>query len=196
MVHINELRITVDRKFLIIDVSVRPESYFDDIYLSQITIDNQDSYKPSGSSQSAIKVFEATEEDKIKSVRLVLNAQDLKEKVLAQEGEDIDLGDMLFVYIAVTGTPSIDIPCDMDTEVTMATVVDLYPFYQQAMEYVDELAQNCTNAQGFTDFILRQKALEYAIKTGNYPKAIEYYNNFLKGKTSIGKKGGCGCGRS
>ena len=48
--------------------------------------------------------------------------------------------------------------------------------------------------KNFIDYILRFKAFELSLKTGNYTLAIEYWEKFLKNKTSsISKPKGCGC---
>lgn len=54
MIRFNELRITKDGKHLIIDVSVRSQPYYNDVYLDSISIDTQDTYKDGGPSSSII----------------------------------------------------------------------------------------------------------------------------------------------
>lgn len=197
MVHFNELRITSDGQYLIIDVAVRNESYYKDVYLDSILIDNQDTYV--GTGPSSTPIFEYTvpttqivdgkaKQVQQKSIRLVLEAIDLTTR---------SLKDLLFVYVRVKGTPTPNTPCDMDNITTLGTVVNMYPFYQQAINYIGELASNCNIPQNFIDFILRTKALELSLKTGNYPDAIKFFNKFFNGKdTTVIRKGGCGCGNS
>lgn len=197
MVHFNELRITSDGQYLIIDVAVRNESYYKDVYLDSILIDNQDTYVGTGPSSTPIFEYTVpitqivdgkTKLVKQKSIRLVLEAIDLTTR---------SLKDLLFVYVRVKGTPTPDTPCDMDNITTLGTVVNMYPFYQQAINYIGELASNCNIPQNFIDFILRTKALELSLKTGNYPDAIKFFNKFFNGKdTTVIRKGGCGCGNS
>lgn len=179
MVTFNELRITNGK--LIIDVSVpSDESYYDNVYLDSIVIDNQDTYVSDGPSSEAIYTYNIPEEENRKHLKLELNF--------------LPLRDMLFVYVRTKGTYAPDTPCGLDNITTMGTVVDMYPFYQQAMNYVNQLAATCTSSQEFADYILKMKALELGVQTGNYPKAIEYFNKFFKGKTAPIPKGGCGCG--
>ena len=40
---------------------------------------------------------------------------------------------------------------------TLGTVTNMYPFYQQAMNYIGKLANNCSVSQNFTDYILKMK---------------------------------------
>ena len=191
MVHFNELRITSDGQHLIIDVSVLSESYYKNVYIDSIVIDNQDTYVGSGPSSNPVYsyyvpngVSQLTKKTySQKHVRLVLTPNDLP------------LNSLLFVYVRAKGTPAPDTPCGLDNITTLGTVTNMYPFYQQAMNYIGELASNCSIPQNFTDYILKLKGLELAIRTGNYPDAIKYFNKFFKNKSDVViRKGGCGCG--
>lgn len=194
MVHFNELTITPDGKYLIIDVSVLSETYYKDIYIDSVVIDNQNTYLSSGPSSEPVYSYSVPEKTSLltnepvnlKHLRLVLDRLDLQ-----------DLNNMFFVYVRTKGTPAPETPCGLDNMTTMGTVVNMYPFYQQAMNYIGELADKCGVSPNFTDFILKQKGLEVAIKTGNYPDAIKYYNKFFLGKSNqIVVKGGRSCGHS
>ena len=108
------------------------------------------------------------------------------------DANDINSMDMLFVYVRTKGTPAPDTPCGLDKETTLGTVVNMLPFYQQGMQYIRELGNTCNTPKGYTDFILKLKALEMSVKTGNYTKAIEYFNSFSS--KAVPQSGGCGCG--
>ena len=58
MVNFNELRVSPDRKNLIIDVSIKDLSYYENVYIDSIIIDTQDTYIPSGPSNSPIFTYE------------------------------------------------------------------------------------------------------------------------------------------
>ena len=194
MLQFNQLEITKDRKYLIIDVSVIDDPYYENVYIENIKIDNQDTYSSTGVSSTPIYTY-SYEEDGIpgdqKRVRVQIKNSDLFSATNAS------LKDLLFVYATAKGTPAADTPCGMDNETTMGVVVDVYPYYQQAMEYVKELADTCNPSQNFADYILRLKGLELAVKTGNYPEAIKIFNKYFKGNTNVNvAKGGCGCGNS
>lgn len=185
MIQFNQLEITKDRKYLIIDASVIDEPYFENVYIDSIVIDNQDTYVANGPSSEPKYIYpneiEGLEEE-TKRVRIKLTKS------------DISLDDLLFVYVRATGTPAADTPCGMDNEVTLGVVTDVYPYYQQAMEYVKELANTCSPSQNFVDYILRLKGLKLAISTGNYTEAIKLFNKYFKNRKNINiAKGGCGC---
>ena len=57
MIKFNELRISADGK-LHLEAQVRDESYFDNVYIDKIIIDNQDTFTISG--QSSTPIFSST----------------------------------------------------------------------------------------------------------------------------------------
>lgn len=186
MIHFNELRITPDGQNLIIDVSVLGESYYQNVYIDNIVIDTQDTYVGTGPSSKPVYSYSVPSDSQLKHLRLNLDSIDLG-----------TLNGLFFVYVRTKGTPAADTPCGMDNITTMGTVTNVYPFYQKAMNYIGEVASNCAVPQDFIDYILKLKALELAVRTGNYPDAIKYYNKFFNGKENIVvRKGGCGCGNS
>lgn len=196
MVDFNELRITPDG-YLVIDVSVNENSLYQNIYIDRITIDTQDTYVDGTPSSEYIYKEDIDQDKNLKYIRRVLTSVDFNPKTALDNN-------MFFVYITCRGeiSPSsqeewCSIPCDADNKVTIGTVMASLPYYEQAMSYIGEIGKNCEIPKDFIDFILRTKAMELAIKTGNYPEAIKYYNKFFKdGGVQTGWKGGCGCGAS
>ncbi len=186
MVHFNELQITPDGQYLIIDVNILGDTYYENVYLDSVIIDDQTTYVGSGPSSNPKYTYTIDSALNKKHLRLCLSRAELG-----------GLSGLFFVYVRIKGTPAPDIPCGMDNITTMGTVTNMYPFYQQAMNYIGEVANNCSVPQNFIDYILRLKALELAVKTGNYPDAIKYYNRFFNGKEQvIVRKGGCNCGNT
>lgn len=196
MIHFNQLSISSDGKHLTIDVSVLGEAYYKDVYIDSIIIDNQDTYVGNGPSSTPVYSYSVpdtlsklTKRPKShKQIRLDLTPADITSGTLSG---------MFFVYVRTKGTPAADTPCGMDNISTMGTVVSMYPFYQKAMNYIEELASSCEVPKNFIDYILRIKGLELAVRTGNYTKAIKYYKKFFKGQEGIiNNSGGYGCGCS
>lgn len=202
MIQFNELRITEDSKCLIIDVSVIDEPYYKDVYITGIAIDNQRTFIPN-SYQHSGEGFQYPEDDvlnneeiRTKHLRVILKEEDFI--YYGQDGKkirNISLRDLLFVYVLTTGTPTEDAPCKYIDKYPMATVVNMYPFYQEAMYNIKEVTRNCSVSPNFTNYILRLKALELAIRTCNYEEAIKYFKWFFSGKLrATYSKGGCACG--
>ena len=192
MIHFNELKISADAQHLIIDVSVLSESYYKNVYIDSIVIDNQDTYVGTGPSSNPVYSYSVP--DGVSK----LTKKTYSQKHVRLDLSPVDLGSLdglFFVYVRTKGIPSADTPCGMDNITTLGTVCNMYPFYQQAMNYIKEIANNCSAPQNFADYILKLKGLELAVRTGNYPDAIKYYNKFFSGKSKSSVKiGGCGCG--
>lgn len=188
MIHFNELRITEDNKYLIIDVSVDSDSCFDDVTLDTIIVDNQDTYVDNGPSSNPMLSIDVKEH-----YTKVLTETDCEYTPIYSESQEyecyvkdgksirvlvrlddynIKSTDILFVYVMSNGTPS----CEVDKSYILGTVVNLYTIYSKAMNYIRGIECDCSIPKNFIDFILRLKALELCIKTGNYTKAIKYWN--------------------
>ena len=60
------------------------------------------------------------------------------------------------------------------------------------MRYIKELDNNCTISKGFIDMILRLKAFEMSIKTGNFTTAINQWDKLFKNKRIVSSSN-CGC---
>lgn len=200
MVDFNELRITQDGKYLIIDVTIKSDIYYKDRHIVNIKVDTQDTYyDPKFPSTKSVELYNYDTEQsrgKLRHIRITAD-QD------ALGGKDLE-NNMFFVYVQSSGefytgnteeTKDCFIPCGADETMTVGTVMASYPYYEQAMSYLGDLAKTCVIPKDFIDFILRTKAMELAVKTGNYPEAIKYYNKFFKdGGMYSDQKGGCGCG--
>lgn len=195
MITFNELRITPDSKSLIIDVSVKDYEYYKNITIDSIIIDTQETYLVSGPSSNPIFKYsvKSTQDNNLysaqrsldnKSIRLQLTSQDLQDKLSTS---------LLFVYVVTTGKSSPATPCGMGNRITLGTVVDLFPIYCKTISYLKELNSSCSIPKNLIDMILRLKALELSLKTGNYIQAIEYWNKyFINISTNINSTS-CGC---
>lgn len=215
MLHFNELRISLDNKYLIIDVSVDSQNWYDKVVIDSIIIDNQDTYILNGPSSNPIYCYEVpyAPNEKVYSLPEDCNCSPVRveedgtycfiggidsQKHVRLELPLSTLGinpskDMLFVYAIASGAPEASTPCGLDNNKIMGTVVNLYPFYQQTMCYLKELNNDCQIPKGFIDMILRFKALELCIRTGNYPQAIKYWNKFFAQKECQVIINKCGC---
>ena len=181
MIKFNELRISSNR-YLIIDVSVKNEDYYKDVYIKSVSVDTQDTYKDNGPSEA--RVYYQQFDSNTKTFRLELGIESIK--------VPLDTN-MFFVYVEATGTPAADTPCGMDNKHSVAVAVNMRPVYNMAMSYLKELEGTCTTARGFIDMILRLKAFELSIKTGNFITAIKQWDKLFKNKRIVSPTKGCGC---
>lgn len=178
MIQYNELQITPDGKYLIIDASVVNSEYFANMTISEIIIDNQDTYLDSGPSSNPIyncKISEIESDSNIyvneykRRIRLILSSEDLK----------IDLNtNLLFVYIIVEGTPASDTPCGFDNKITIASVYNKYPIYKNYIYLLNEFNNQCKIPQKLIDAILQYKALTLCLSINNNVTAIDYWKKF------------------
>ena len=211
MVDFNELRISPDRKNLIIDVSIKDLSYYENVYIDSIIIDTQDTYIPSGPSNSPIFTYEV-----VSNVTPVYSLPDCgcnqvqdyidkencfetsnnEEKRVRLELDNTALdnhlkGNLFFVYVVTKGTPSSNTPCNMDNTINLGVTADTYPIYTNMLNSLKEL-ESCETPKLFTDAFLRFKAFELSIKTGQYSQIINYWNKYFK-SLDIPNNTNCSC---
>lgn len=210
MIHYNNLYITEDSKYLVIDVSIDEEPYYKDVYLDTISIDTQDTFVPNGPSDNAKvftirkdnlnKVYVNNEEvlvnsenvyiegtDKVKHIKLCLTAKEL----------DVNLSkDMLFVYTIATGTPSPETPCNCDINKILSVVVNTYGIYKSIIPLIKEISDTCKEPLSFINRELQIKAVEYAIKSSNYILAIKYWKKYFMNSITTTSFNKCSCNGS
>ena len=174
MLQWNELRVTPDARKLIIDVQVQKMPYYENVGIDRIVVDTQRSFDVTGPSNAPLFDMDGCGDNHI---RIAV---------------DIDsLGDnIFFVYAIAEGDPSCDTPCGMKDKTILGVVYNKYPFYKYAMSMLSEM-DGCEPPQWLIDHILKLKAFEMCIKTGNYTKAIEYWDWFFNKK--VRKNVDCGC---
>lgn len=205
MVQFNELRITPDGKHLIVDVQVEPLSYYDNVYIDSIHIDTQKTFVETGPSSQTVYTYMAPEDvlsevyteecgcrvkDESSSENVYIDENGLKH---LRQIIDIDgiSDNLFFVWVITKGTPSADTPCGMKETMVLGTVYNEYPIYTQTMKYLNAI-DGCNPPKEFIDFILRTEALDLSLKTGNYLKAIEYWDKlFTKKLPNFNNT--CGC---
>lgn len=195
MVIFNECRIDKEGKNLIIDVSIDNLPYYENIYLESITIDTDETFIENGPSSNPIyRRNLSTSSDsplvpevsiKPRNIRLKLTYRELSLNTLDNN--------ILFVYIGVGGVPDPDTPCGMDNKYSVAVAVNMRPIYNKTMSYIKELEETCATSKGFIDMILRFKAFELSLKTGNFTTAIKQWDKLLKNKGIVVLNRGCDC---
>lgn len=211
MVDFNELRVSPDRKNLIIDVSIKDLPYYENVYIDSIIIDTQDTYIPSGPSNSPIFTYEVVSnvtpiyslpdcgcnqvQDYIDKENCFETSNNEEKRVrLELDNTALDnhlKGNLFFVYVITKGTPSSDTPCNMDNTINLGVTADTYPIYTNMLNSLKEL-ESCSTPKLFTDAFLRFKAFELSIKTGQYSQVINYWNKYFK-SLDIPNNTNCSC---
>lgn len=212
MIIFNNVSITQDDKYLIIDAEIENSSYYENMYIDSVVIDNQDTYIQNGPSSNPLYVFKAEAQDNYiyTSNDLVNKVTDIDEQPILDENDlqsysrqvhlrlnKNDIGElennMFFVYVIAGGTPSPDTPCGYDINIAMKVVINTYPIYNNMMQYLKELGNRCSTPYGIIDNILQIKMLDAAVQTGNNLKAIQIWNTYFKNKQDDNININCGC---
>lgn len=169
MIKYNELN--VEDNFLHVKMQVENKPYYSDITIVGVRIDIPSTYG------TADAYHTITQE----------NSKVLEAEVYISKS----INSLLIITPIISGIPSEDTPCGKDT-VNKTAVYDSSIILKQSMPFLKELGDSCVTPRGFIDFILRKKALDLSIDTGNYTDAIKYWglltNNNLTTKTN-----NCGC---
>ena len=196
MIRFNELKI--EDNYIIIDVQIEEEKYFKDMYIDSIVIDTQDTFIANGPSSKAIytKTFNTNTDvnkeeiiytqgiDKYNRVRIYIDGKNL----------NVDIHKtMFFVYVIAGGTPTADTPCRWDENKALHTLVDTQVLYNNMIQYIKELNKDCSTPDNFINAILQFNAIDLALKTNQYPLAIDLWKRFYSDIESNVVLPNCGC---
>ena len=193
MIQFNELRITPDNKCLIIDASIEDLAPFKKVTIDSILIYTQDTFLTTGQSTKARIAY--SPDNKVSDVIQSKNGRHVRLE-LQSPLVSLNENNMYFVYVVadVSNAPeSMQAPCSCNKEIILGTVVNLYPVYTSLIGSVRELEQDCASPKTLINQFLRFQSVEAAIRSGNYPLAIKYWNKFfLREKVQVNYKP-CGC---
>lgn len=187
MIQFNELRITPDAKYLIIEAEVKPDSYFDNIYINSITVSKvKDIYNNEGSEKEIFIDNDIINSDKAVNI-------ELKEGKVRKVRYIIDNNILLpndrlrnaFISVTIETSGNSGAPEGYANSRVTASVVDLYPFYIKTLLNIKVLDSLCSNSDELVDCILKFKALELAFKTGNANLAKQYWFKYFDTNSGI-----------
>lgn len=196
MIRFNELKI--EDNYIIIDVQIEEEKYFKDMYIDSIVIDTQDTFIANGPSSKAIytKTFN-TDTDVNKEEIVYTQGTDKYNRVrIYIDGKNLNVDihkTMFFVYVIAGGTPSAYTPCRWDENKALHTLVDTQVLYNNMIQYVKELNKDCSTPDNFINAILQFNAIDLALKTNQYPLAIDLWKRFYSDIESNTVLPNCGC---
>ena len=181
MIKFTELR--VHKGHLLITAEVRSESYYSNVFIKQIKIDTQDTFTPTGGPSSNVIYESPVYSSDTKEVHLDLTSVQLG---------NVDMSKTLFFVYAAGDGLNQEVPCGFDNAYSLGVTFDLCPIYNQTMQYVKEVEDECDLPKSFINMILQFKAIEYSINSGHYTQAINYYNKFYK-NLGVDAVKPCGC---
>lgn len=191
MVIFDQLRISDDGYTLYIDAHVNKASYFDNIFISKITICTEDQVHETDPLEYFDKFIyqQDFQGEDLKELHLVLNSNSFNEVF---KGKDLS-HNMFFVYIECGGTPDPCTPCRLDELTTLGVTFDYGRLFNIAMNYTRELTKTCNIPDKFIDFILNFEGLKLSIETEHYIPAINYWNVLTSGANYGVTTKPCGC---
>ena len=196
MIRFNELKI--EDNYIIIDVQIEEEKYFKDMYIDSIVIDTQDTFIANGPSSKAIytKTFNTDTDVKKKEIVYTQGTDKYNRVRIYIDGKDLNVDihkTMFFVYVIAGGTPAADTPCRWDENKALHTLVDTQVLYNNMIQYVKELNKDCSTPDNFINAILQFNAIDLALKTNQYPLAIDLWKRFYSNIESNVVLPNCGC---
>lgn len=180
MVQFNELRITPDGKYIVIDAEIQNLDYYDDVYLKSIQMNvyskPEDFTTPMPDSHSIL--IWNTDGTPIKRIRKFVDIDTIEDK-------------LFFIYAMAEGEPSEETPCGAKDPLLVGVVYNKAILYKNSINALSTL-NDCEPSKELIDYILNVKAFQLAIETGDYRTAIQYWNNTFKNSITIYKTN-CGC---
>ena len=196
MIRFNELKI--EDNYIIIDVQIEEEKYFKDMYIDSIVIDTQDTFIANGPSSKAIytKTFNTDTDIKKEEIIYTQGTDKYNRVRIYIDGKDLNIDihkTMFFVYVIAGGTPAVDTPCRWDENKALHTLVDTQVLYNNMIQYIKELNKECSTPDNFINAILQFNAIDLALKTNQYPLAIELWKRFYSDIESNVVLPNCGC---
>lgn len=190
MLKVDEFRISNDGKHVIMTVSVRTESYYEDVYIDYLALYTDDTWgrKKNG---SVAPVWESQNYGDVKTLSLTIDADD----IFAYGRDKIVIKDHLFILQAwADGYPAPGVPCGMDNVITLAITIPKDALYNNFMTYLKEMSNTCEIPDGLIDQILKYKAFDLVAKQGNVEQAINYWNKWYgSGNYVTYTSKTCGC---
>lgn len=206
MVIFDDLYINEAGDKLIINAHMDEAEWFEDMYISELIIDTQNTYLSSNTPSSSpiysklfTNVYDILEGEDIKGLdKKELNKYNTRRISLILDKRDFgNIPDfsknIYFVYIKVGGIPKPDTPCGKDQINHLGVSYYKKPILASLIGDISGFTKDCgTPSRVLIDSILKFKSLETSIKVGAFSNAIRFWNKFYKDKNNpVGK--GCGC---
>lgn len=161
--------------------------------------------------ETDITEWDVIKDDTHRHVRIQLQADDLIKTIPIPDpttGEiiqksvftpPIDLSgrNLYFIYVHANVEHAtgdyLSAPCGCAGETRIGTIANTAFIYDQLIKGIKGVGDNCSIPSGFIDSFLKLQATDTAIRTGNYPLAIQYWNQFYAEGKPISVTKHCGC---
>ena len=132
--------------------------------------------------------------DPLRHVRLCLSSVDIYLK------GNKSLSDDLFIvkvkaHVGGNIAEIVALGCGWDTSELTGAAYNPYPMYSNFMDMASTQADTCdSNMDDMVDFILKYNAFDFAMRTGDWCSAWDYFKNLkVSGSSFVSSGKGCGC---
>ncbi len=204
MVQFNELGISDDKETLHVRCTVDSLDIYSGMYIKSIYVESYDNSTSTGvPSEKAICIFENTNSvTTVKSVMVCLHASN--PEVKSKLGMDSFNGGLFYVIVECDGTLGAEAssyPCGYDSTTDVGVVLDWLNIYTIGMQYIAELASDCSDKcsdmSGFDNFVVLWNAMKLAISACDYTLVKTLYDKMMRYTNAGGNSiaAGCGCGK-
>lgn len=189
MLQFNELRITPDGNYLIIDVQVQNLDFYKDVHIDSLYIDAfpKGSEFKSFPNENSILVWKSSDTEQgdsgileyntVKHISKIIDIKNFKDSIF-------------FVYAIAEGNPTDATPDSCKDRTIRGVTYDKKLIYTNSINSL-RTGMSCNPDKNFIDYILNYKKFELSIKTGDCHETVKRWNQILKGYTPIHKE--CEC---
>lgn len=181
MVNITTLYVDRDAKAIRLKAYVGEESYYDNVYITDVKIDTQDTF--TNGTPSSNVIYEKTINNQ-KSIDLTIPYSDLSV---------LDFDNLYFVYVITNDAYAFNTPCGFDNYITVSATADFTLYLNATLATVSHLKDCCDLPREFICRILQYAAFRIAVECKDFQKAIYYYKTYLKPGAHAPSRSGCGC---
>lgn len=197
MIEFRKLELEKEGKWLTFDIAIsnvedaEGTPYFNDVVIEQIQMYTADTYVDELPTDRGITIYPSTPEDGgVKEVHRTI--------------EMPVPADLVFIWVKTSKPSRYDLPCSYKGTTDIGVAFDRTKLFKAGLNLLNGL-DGCSPNVNFINNLLQMKAFEVALKTGNFSRAIEWWNKFFKNKTvkkNCGSKGDgtpyvpvktCGC---
>ena len=204
MVVFNELRISDDKKSLIVDCNIEGLKVYDNMYIQSVTVYHYKNASNCGlplDQDKVITMLDNDENTSLQSFRGCVSKEQIKS--IGVDGFEVE---MFLVKVKCAGNMGIEVvlyPCGTDNTVDIAVVPDWEFLYSTGMRYVARFAGKCGDPceipDGFNNFVMLWFALKLAFETSDYAQMFALWDKiralrFVDPNGSVfTATSGCGC---
>jgi len=180
---------------------VEDRDAFKDVFIRSIYLDYYANYGTGQPSDHAIRVWPVVGSDNDDETVRSASVEVTEAQLGKNFGTQLFAGGLFYVYVEWGGVPDYScVPCSETPDFVVGVVPDWRSVYDEGMSHIRAMVPGrtcgCAPKDEFTDFVLRWKALELAIRTCDTDAVRELWDGLFAGRdVTASSSGGCGCKR-